>query len=190
MITCDECQRRIAAVFDNEGSENDEKLISTHIENCSNCQGFRAAIVGMRKALISAPVPSVSMELPQECIHEPNNDKNDKVYSDTAHLSPMFRRLVWAGGLAATFIVILSCLSSLMLARKVTHLKGQLRETQYQLALYKAEDRIKDSREREQEAIAILYYKMEELTKEIKDLPSPRRAYLQIDDASDKPGEM
>jgi hypothetical protein len=190
MITCDECQQKIAAVFDNEGSEDDENLISTHIEHCPDCQAFRAHIIEMKKALISAPIPSVSVELPKECSHESRSEKSNKVSSGTVYTSAKFRRLVWVSGLAATFIIVLSCLSCFILAREVMHLKSQLQDTQYQLALSQTETELKESHEREKEAIAILYYKMEELTKQVKDLSSPRTAYFQIDNASDGLGEM
>ena len=78
MISCDECQKKIAAVFDNEACERDESLISDHVEHCPECQAFRAHLIKIRQALVSAPVPPVSLELPQECMQgvETNGDKS------------------------------------------------------------------------------------------------------------------
>jgi anti-sigma factor RsiW len=139
MITCDDCQQKIAAVFDNEGSEDDENLISIHIEHCHDCQTFRAEIIEMKKALISAPVPSVSIELPKEFSHESHSGKSNIVRSNT-HLPVRFRRLLWAGGLAAAFLFILSWLACVVLSRKVADLRDELMLARHDADIARTDD--------------------------------------------------
>ena len=90
MISCDECQQKIAAVFDNEANEGDENLISAHIEDCPECQSFRAEIVRIRQALVSAAVPAVSLEFQHERMQEivAAGKKNKKSKKDPLHKWP------------------------------------------------------------------------------------------------------
>ena len=64
MISCDECQKKIVMVLDNEGSAGDDSLISEHVKRCSECKAFRADIIKIRQGLVSDPVPFVSLNFP------------------------------------------------------------------------------------------------------------------------------
>ena len=49
MISCDECQKKMVALFDNEGSEGDDALMSTHLKDCPECRAFREDMVRIRR---------------------------------------------------------------------------------------------------------------------------------------------
>ncbi len=51
-----------------------------------------------------------------------------------------FRRLVWAGGLAATFLIISSLVACFVLSEKVTDLKNELEQARSEIALAPADD--------------------------------------------------
>ena len=191
MISCDECQKKMTAVFDNEAGEVDESLISAHIEDCPECQAFRAHMVKIRQALVSAPVPAVSFELPQECMRavEANSDKSREPgfeeRADYGRLVVRLRRLAWVGGLAASFLVVVSWLACLLLAGRVLDLKHKLQAAQQDLvlaeqdvAVARAEGQSEKDRVREQKAITALYLRMAELERRVDRSDSPRSAFF------------
>jgi len=94
-------------------------------------------------------------------------------------------RVVWAGGLAAAFLIISSWLACYALAREVADLKGQLQDAQQHLALAqqdlavaRAEKQLEEDQEREQKAITAMYLRMAELEERVDRLSSPRTAFF------------
>jgi len=169
MISCDKCQQKIVAVFDNEASEEDEVLISDHIKNCPDCQAFRAEIVKIRQALVSAAVPSVSLELQYKHMQDDvasgmNNKGPDfRERANYEHMAVRFRRLVWAGGLAASFLIIVSWLACFILARRVFDLKQELQVAKQDLAVANVEKQLAEAQERQEKNTLALYLRMQEL---------------------------
>ena len=169
MISCDECRQKIAAVFDNEANEGDESLISAHVEDCPECQEFRAELIKIRQALVSAAVPAVSLELQYERMQgvgaagvkdkQPGSKERDSYQ----RMAMRFRRLAWAGGLAASFLIIVSWLACFVLADRVHDLKQQLQETQHDLAVANVEKQLEEARERQEKNTLALYLRMQEL---------------------------
>jgi len=191
MISCDECRKKMAAVFDNEASEADESVISAHLEDCPECRAFRAHIIKIRQALVSAPVPAVSFELPQECMRgvEANSEKSrepgSRKNADYERLVVKFQRLAWIGGLAASFLVVVSWLACFVLAGRVRDLRHELQAAQQDLvlaeqdaAVARTEGQSEKDRAREQKAITALYLRMAELERRIDRSDSPRPAYF------------
>ena len=169
MISCDECQQKIAAVFDNEAHEGDQSLISVHIENCPECQEFRAEIVKIRQALVSAAVPAVSLELQYERMQgvgaagKKNNQPAFRNIASYERMAVRFRRLAWAGGLAASFLIIVSWLACFMLAGRAHDLKQQLQIAQHDLDVVNVEKQLAEAKERQQKNTLALYLRMQEL---------------------------
>ena len=169
MISCDECQQKIAAVFDNEAAEGDENLISAHIENCPECQAFRAEIVKIRQALVSAAVPAVSLEFQHERMQGAGTAgmKNKKPgFREIANYerpAVRFRRLAWAGGLAASFLIVVSWLACFVLAGRIHDLKQQLQVAQHDLAVVNVEKQLVEAQERQEKTTLALYLRMQEL---------------------------
>lgn len=173
MISCDECRQKIVAVFDNEAAEGDENLISAHIEDCPECQAFRAEIVKIRQALVSAAVPAVSLELQYERMHgieiaDMKNKKPDfRERENYEHLAVRFRRLAWAGGLAASFLIVVSWLACIVLAGRVNDLKQQLQKAQQDLAVTDVEKQLAEAQERQEKNTLALYLRMQELEEKL-----------------------
>ena len=169
MISCDECQQKIAAVFDNEANEGDEDLISAHIEDCPECQVFRAEIVKIRQALVSAAVPAVSLEFQHERMQgagAAGMKKKEQGFTGIAnyeHLALKFRRLAWAGGLAASFLIIVSCLACFVLAGRIHDLKQKLQVAQQDLAVVNVEKQLAEAQKRQEKNNLALYLRMQEL---------------------------
>ena len=169
MISCDECQQKIAAVFDNEANEGDEGLISAHIEDCPECQAFRAEIVKIRQALASNAVPAVSLELQYERMQgvETAGMKSKKPgFKERASYerpAVRFQRLAWAGGLAASFLIVVSWLACFVLARRVHDLKQKLQIVQQDLSVAKVEKQLAETQERQEKTTLALYLRMQEL---------------------------
>jgi anti-sigma factor RsiW len=171
MISCDECQQKIAAVFDNEASEGDEGLISAHIEDCPECQEFRAEIVKIRQALASAAVPAVSLELQYErmqgvgAVGMKDKEPGFRERASYERLAVRFRRLAWSGGLAASFLIVVSCLACFILAGRVHDLKQKLQVAQQNLAVFNVEKQLAEAQERQEKTTLALYLRMQELEK-------------------------
>jgi anti-sigma factor RsiW len=169
MISCDECQLKIAAVFDNEAGEGDESLISAHVEDCPDCQAFRAEIVRIRQALVSVAVPAVSLKLQYERMQGVGtaSRKNELPgFTETANyerLAVRFRRLAWAGGLAASFLIVVSWLACFVLAGRVHDLKQKLQIAQQDLAVVNVEKQLAEAQERQEKNTLALYLRMQEL---------------------------
>jgi anti-sigma factor RsiW len=169
MISCDECQQKIAAVFDNEANEGHEDLISAHIEDCPDCHTFRAEIIKIRQALVSAPVPAVSLEFQHERMQgveasaKENKEQDSTERANYERLAVRFRRLAWAGGLAASFLIIVSCLACFILAGRVHDLKQKLQIAQQDLAVFNVEKQLAEARERQEKNTLALYLRMQEL---------------------------
>jgi anti-sigma factor RsiW len=169
MISCDECQQKIAAVFDNEASEGDENLISAHIEDCPECQEFRTEIIKIRQALASAAVPAVSLEFQHERMQGAgaagmkNKQPGFRERTNYERLPVRLRRLAWAGGLAASFLIVVSLLACFTMAGKVNDLKQKLQIAQQDLAVVNVEKQLAEAQERQEKNTLALYLRMQEL---------------------------
>jgi anti-sigma factor RsiW len=169
MISCDECQHKIVAVFDNEAGKGDEDLISDHIENCPDCQAFRAEIVKIRQALVSAAVPSVSLEFQHERLQRigaagvKDKETGFRERATYERLTFRFRRLAWVGGLAASFLIVVSWLSCFILARRIHDLQQELQIAKHDLAIANVEKQLAEAHERQEKTTLALYLRIQEL---------------------------
>ena len=187
MISCDECQKKIVAVFDNECSENDKELIDIHLKDCPECLAFQEDIMSIRQQFVSVPMPSLSPTVAQELMQVAQTDSlrgnhlgRDKSMSRQPLLvrSP---RLAWAGGLAALFLIAASWMVSFSLARKVEDLTQELETSRREIARAREKEQLKEAQERQQKAISALYFRMQELEQRVDKSASPRSAFFQAE---------
>jgi len=185
MISCDEYQKKMVAVLDNEGSKEDERLISANLADCPECRAFYDEMVSTRQLFSIATATKATVTIGQDFMRTVEADalqskklsRKKKVRS-----RPLFwdklPRVVWAGGLAAALLIIVSWLACYSLTREVADLRGQLQAAQQHLAVARAEKERKEDQEREQKAITALYLRMAELEERVYRFSSPRTAFL------------
>ena len=66
MISCEQCQKKLVAIFDNEGCDGDEELTNAHLKDCPSCRAFCEDMVRIRKRFISAAVPGLPKAVEKE----------------------------------------------------------------------------------------------------------------------------
>ena len=187
MISCDECQKRIAAVFDNEGGNEDEKLIEVHLRDCPECRAFREDMVKLRQRFVSASVPSQPASIRREVLQSAQADstrRENRRWDKGAEHQPLlfrFPRLVWAAGLAALFLIAASWVVSFNLAQKVETLKQELETSRRQVALAKEKEQLEQAQDRQQKAISALYFRMQELEQRVDRSGPPRPASFPVE---------
>ena len=193
MISCDECQKTMVALFDNEGSEGDEELISPHLKDCPECREFRKDMIRFRQEFVSVTVPSLPQAVEQELMREAVPDslpgKTSGAHNGVSRKPwrRRFRRLAWASGFALLCIVALSGLVCSSLSRKVDSLTQELQIAQRDVASFRAEKRLSELQERqekERKAISALQFRMGELEQRFDHVYSPRTAFLPTEGGS------
>jgi hypothetical protein len=205
MISCEECQNKLVAVFDNEGSESDEELTNAHLEDCPACRAFREDMVRIRKRFISAAVPYSSKAAKKQLmqvVHAyslQSNNRLDDNESKRRLLLLHLPRAAWIAGLAGLLLLVVSWLACYMLTKKVSDLKGRLETSRQELAAVRqdmavaqAAKQLEDDREKEQKAISALYFRMRELEERIDRYSSPRTTFLPAEQnaRSNRSGDM
>jgi len=185
MISCDEYQKKMVAVLDNEGSEEDERLLSAHLADCPECRAFYDGMVSTRQLFSIATATKAAVTIGKDFLRTVEADAlRSKKLSGKKHIrsSALFwdklPRLAWAGGLAAALLVIVSWLACYSLTKEVADLKGQLQVAQQHLAVARAEKQLEEDRQREQKAITALYLRMAELEERVERFSSPRTVFL------------
>jgi uncharacterized protein HemX len=193
MISCEECQKKLVAVFDNEDCKGDKQLIDAHLRDCPACRAFREDIIKLRQQFVSIDVPDlpgIQKELMQ-VIQADSLQWEKKPGDNRAKNLPLllrFPRLAWAAGWAALFFIIVSWLACYMLTQKVSDLNVRLEASRQELAAVRhdlvvaqAAKKHEEDRQREQKAITALYLRMAELESRFEQYSSPRNAFLQTD---------
>jgi hypothetical protein len=184
MISCDECQKKIVAVLDNEASEGDEELIGAHLKDCPECGAFQADMVRIRQHFVSVPMPGLSPAVGQELMQVAQTDslRSKRLGRDkSASRQPLllrFPRLTWAAGLAGVFLIVISWLACFNLARKVRVLRQELQVARRDIAVAQAEKQLTEDQERQQKAISALYFRMQELEDQVNRFSSPTTDFL------------
>lgn len=194
MISCEECQKKMVAVFDNEGCEGDEELTKAHLKDCPACQTFREDMLKLRQQFTSVKVPTIPKTVEKELMQVVRTDSlrpDNRLDDNRAQNLPLllrFPRLVRAAGLAASFLIIVSLLTCYMLTKKVSDLNDRLEASgqelatvRQELAVAKAAKELEENRDREQKAITALYLRMAELESRFEKYSSPRNAFFQTE---------
>ncbi|UCC97989.1 MAG: hypothetical protein JSW66_19340 [Phycisphaerales bacterium] len=184
MISCDECQRKLVALFDNEAGKDDEKLIDAHLKDCCECRVFRQDMVRLRQRFVSITMPGLPASVRDEIMQLAHTDSRrgeDRRRDEGPQRRPLllrFPRLVWGAGLAALFLIAASWVVSYNLARKVEALKQELETSRREIALAKEKEHLEQAQERQQKAISALYFRMQELETRFDRYSSPRTTFL------------
>jgi Putative zinc-finger len=191
MISCEECQKKLVAVFDNEGCEGDEELIKAHLRDCPACRAFREDMARLRRQFASVDVPELPRMLRKELVQVVRADslrRENRPGDNRAQKPPLLLRfplLVRAAGLAALFLILVSLLACYTLSRKVSNLRGRLEASQRQLAsvrhdlvVAQATKKRQEDRQKEQKAISALYFRMQELEERFNRFSSPRTTFM------------
>ena len=185
MISCDEYQKKMVAVLDNEGSEEDERLLSAHLADCPECRAFYDGMVSTRQLFSIATATKAAVTIGKDFLRTVEADAlRSKKLSGKKHIRsrPLFwhklPRLVWAGGLAAAFLIILSWLACYAMSREVAALRIQLQGAQQDLAVALAQRQSEEDRDEEQKAITALYLRMAELERRVEGGSLPRTTLL------------
>jgi predicted anti-sigma-YlaC factor YlaD len=191
MISCEQCQKKLVAILDNEGCDGDEELTNAHLKDCPACRAFRDDIVRIRKRFTSAAVPYSSKAAGKQFMQVVRADslrRENRLDDDRSKHRPVLLRLpraAWITGLAGLLLLIVSLLTCYSLANKVSDLKGRLQTSQQELtavrqdmAVAQAAKQLEESSEKEQKAISALYFRMRELEERFDRYSSPRTTFL------------
>jgi hypothetical protein len=183
MISCDDCQNKLVAFFDNEGSQIDEEFVWGHLRDCPECRVFHKDMVGLRKQFISDGVPRLSAEVGRELMQTVQEDcmrgknlRGDKgVKNQTLLLR--FPRLTWACSLAGLFLIVVSLFACFVLARGSKSLRKELLDARQEIAVAQVEKQLKEAQENQQKAISELHVRVKELEGHVQRGISPRTAW-------------
>jgi len=188
MISCDEFQKKMVAVLDNEGSEEDERLLSTHLADCPECRAFYDEMVSTRQLFSIAAAKKAAVTIGQDFMRTVEDDalRNKALYGkkdirSRALFWDKLPRVVWVGGLAAALLVIVSWLACYAMSREVAELRSQLQGAQQGLAVAHAQGQSEKDRDKEQRAITALYLRMAELEQRLERVSPPRTTFLPME---------
>lgn len=191
MISCEQCQKKLVAIFDNEGREDDEKLTKAHLRDCPACRVFREDMIRLRQQFVSVNVPELSRTMEKELMQVVQADslrQENRPAGNRAKNQPLllnFPKLAWTVGLTALFLIVVSWLVCYSLAKEVSDLKSQLGSSRQELAAVRQELMVAQSamqreedRRKEQKAISALYFRMQELEERFDRFSSPTTTLL------------
>jgi len=205
MISCEQCQKKLVAIFDNEGCDGDEELTNAHLRDCPACQAFREDMVKIRKRFISAAVPYSSKAAKKQLMQIVRADslrRENRLDDNPSKHRPQLLRLpraMWIAGLAGLLLLVVSLLACYTLDKQVSDLRGRLETSRQELAAVRqdmavaqAAKQLEDDREKEQKAISALYFRMRELEERFDRYSSPRTTFLpaQQNARSGRSGDM
>ena len=205
MISCEQCQKKLVAIFDNEGCDGDEKLTNAHLKDCPACRAFREDMVRFRKRFTSVAVPNLPKAVEKQLMQAVQADSLQKG-NRLDDNRPKHRRLLlrrpraaWIAGMAALFLIGASWLACYTLCKEVSDLRGRLETSRqelaavrHDLAVAQAAKQLEENREKEQKAISALYFRMRELEERFDRYYSPRTTFLPVEQnaRSNRPGDM
>ena len=205
MISCEQCQKKLVAIFDNEGCDGDEKLTNAHLKDCPACRAFREDMVRIRKRFISAAVPNLPKAVEKELMQTDQTNslrRENRLDDNRSKHRPVLLRLpraAWITGLAGMLLLVVSLLACYTLGREVSDLRGRLETSRQELtavrhdmAVAQAAKQLEEDREKEQKAISALYFRMRELEERFDRYSSPRTTFLPAEQnrRSDNSGDM
>ena len=205
MISCEECQKKMVAILDNEGCDGDEELTNAHLKDCPACQAFREDMARIRKRFISAAVPYSTKAAGKQLMQIVRADslrRENRLDDNESKCRPVLLRLpraAWITGLAGLLLLVVSWLACYTLGKEVSDLRGRLETSRRELAAVRqdmavaqAAKQLEESREKEQKAISALYFRMRELEERFDRYSSPRTTFLpaQQNRSSGRSGDM
>ncbi len=191
MTSCDEYQARIVTLLDNEAGDEDLRLVTGHLQDCGACRAFYLDAVALRRAVVTAPVPSLSPGARQavlDGIKTVGCGLTARAASDSVgqtcpkrslHLGRVGAWIKNAPYRWAAVLAIASLLTTcLVLGRTAKDLRTRLGAAEQQVAAIHEQAKLAESQERQQKAISALYFRMAELEERVKrGSPSQRASF-------------
>ena len=158
MISCDDYRNRMVAVLDDESSEEDRKLLFDHLAGCPECRAFYGEAIRTKHlfSIAAATKPTVTMgrQLMRTVEADANQGRNRPGRSETSdRVRSRVDLRLWASGLAAAVLVLISWLACYAMSREITELRGQLQGAKRDLAVALAQGQAAEDRDKEQRAI-------------------------------------
>ncbi len=175
MTSCDEYQTRMVALFDHEAKDDDLRLVAGHLQDCPECRAFCLELVGIRRTLASASLPSLSPAVRQEILNRTQADQSDRGESRGRD----YARFLAFGGLwrwAAILVIGSLSLVCFALGRTAKDLRLKLGAAEQQVAAIHEQAKLAESQERQQKAISALYFRMAELEGRVNRVSPSQRA--------------
>lgn len=185
MISCDDCQKKMVAVLDNESSTEDVKLVFGHLSDCAACRTIYNELISTRQLFSISAAMKEPVIIGHEFMRTVEADaqrsrkfSGKKIMRNRTLSRNKLSRVMWAGGAAAVFLIVASCLVCYSLSREVADVRGRLQAANQDLAVVRAEKQIEEDRQKEQKVITALYLRMAELESRIERYSSPRTTFL------------
>jgi anti-sigma factor RsiW len=182
MISCDNYQATIVALFDNQAKDDDLRVVARHLQDCSECRAFCLDLVGIRRTVTSASVPSLSSAARQEVLDSIKADQCDR-----AKNSRRWLRFGKLGRWAAILVIGALSIACFTLSTTAKDLRTKLGAAEQQVAAIHEQAKLAESEERQQKAISALYFRMAELEERVNRSSRPERASLPAQ-VYDRPG--
>ena len=164
MTSCDKYQAGIVALFDSEAEDEDLRLAAGHLQDCPECRAFCLDLVGIRRTLASASMPSLPSVARQKVLDGVKADQRPQ--SDVRRADGLLRigRLErWAAVLVIGSLLI----TCFVLGRTAKDLRLRLGTAEQQVAAIHEQAELAESQERQQKAISALYFRMAELEERV-----------------------
>lgn len=191
MTSCDEYQTAIVALFDNEAGDEALRLAAGHLQDCPECRAFCLDLLGIRRALVSASLPSLSPAVRQGVLdgikavgwgltpRVPCASVGSTFLTRSVHIgrvgawvkNPPYR---WA----AVLVIGLLSIACFALGRTAKDLRLKLGAAEQQVAAIHEQAKLAESQERQQKSISALYFRMAELEERVnRTSPSQRASF-------------
>jgi len=187
MTSCDKYQADIVALFDNEARDEDLQLAAGHLQDCPECRAFCLELVGIRRTLASASMPSLSPAARQAVLDGVRADESDK--EQHAKSGKRLWTIGRLGRWAAVLVIAVLLTLCVALSKEAAGLRDRLQAAERQVALIREEDQAKEAQEKQQKAISALYFRMAELEERVNRVSPSQRASFPTQ-AYDRPAKQ
>jgi len=168
MTSCDEYQAGIVALLDNEAGDEEVRLAAGHLQACPACRAFCLDLIGIRRTLVAAPAPSISLAA-GEAVLDGIRPRQSRRAMDAWVKNLPYR---WA----AVLLIGLLSIACFSLGRSAKDLRTRLGAAERQVASVREQARLAESEERQRKAISALYFRMAELEDRVNRFSPSRRA--------------
>lgn len=175
MNSCDEYQVKIVALFDNEAWDDDLWSVAGHLQDCPDCRAFCLDLIRIRRDMAYAPLPRLSQAAGQVVLDRVRDGSADHT-KVRAGCRKWFPKAGWLMRWAAVLTIGLLALTCLALNRTAKELRVKLAVAERQVATIQEERQLAQSEERQQKAIAALYFRMAELEERVSRFSPSQRA--------------
>jgi hypothetical protein len=175
MNSCDEYQVKIVALFDNEAWDDDLQSVAGHFQDCPDCRAFCLDLIRIRRGMAYAPLPRLSQAAGEVVLGKVRDGGADHT-KVRARCRRRFPKAGWPMRWAAVLTIGLLALTCLALNRTAKELRGKLGAAEQQVAIIQEERQLAESEERQQKAIAALYFRMAELEERVNRFSPSQRA--------------